>query len=203
MKQRRHTPEQVVRKLREGNRMLAEGKTLPEVAKALEVSENTGRQQGGGDRRAQGDREGKLVSPSRRRAAVLMLKDRLDVSERRACQIAAQHRSTQRPEPLRAADDAALRAALRKISEERPRWGYRRLHRLLRREGWTLNRKVTQRVYREEGLHVQRRKRKRVAVLRTQARRTDASERALRGAVATLFQYPSRRTSSRRSRAKK
>jgi len=41
MKQRRHTPEQVVRKLREGNRMLAEGKTLPEVAKALEVSENT------------------------------------------------------------------------------------------------------------------------------------------------------------------
>src|SRR2546429_328231 len=82
MKQRRHTPEQVVRKLREGNRMLAEGKTLPEVAKALEVSENTGRQQGGGDRRAQGDREGKLVSPSRRRAAVLMLKDRLDVSER-------------------------------------------------------------------------------------------------------------------------
>jgi len=136
MKQRRHTPEQVVRKLREGNRMLAEGKTLPEVAKALEVSENTRRQQGGGDRRAQGDREGKLVSPSRRRAAVLMLKDRLDVSERRACQIAAQHRSTQRPEPPRAADDAALRAALRKISEERPRWGYRRAHaRLLQEVG--------------------------------------------------------------------
>src|SRR5271166_1948674 len=41
MKQRRHTPEQVVRKLREADRMLAEGKTIPEVAKALEVSENT------------------------------------------------------------------------------------------------------------------------------------------------------------------
>jgi putative transposase len=41
MKQRRHTPEQVVRKLREAERMLAEGKTIPEVAKELAVSENT------------------------------------------------------------------------------------------------------------------------------------------------------------------
>ena len=41
MKRRRHTPEQVVRKLREADRMLAEGKSIPEVAKALEVSENT------------------------------------------------------------------------------------------------------------------------------------------------------------------
>jgi len=41
MKRRRHTPEQVVRKLREAERMLAEGNTIPEVAKALEVSENT------------------------------------------------------------------------------------------------------------------------------------------------------------------
>jgi transposase-like protein len=41
MKRRRHTPEQVVRKLREADRMIAEGKTIPEVAKALEVSENT------------------------------------------------------------------------------------------------------------------------------------------------------------------
>ncbi len=41
MKRRRHTPEQVIRKLREADRMLGEGKTLPEVARALEVSENT------------------------------------------------------------------------------------------------------------------------------------------------------------------
>jgi putative transposase len=41
MKQRRHTPEQVVRKLREAERMLGEGRTIPEVAKELEVSENT------------------------------------------------------------------------------------------------------------------------------------------------------------------
>jgi putative transposase len=41
MKQRRHTPEQVIRKLREADRLLGEGKTIPEVARALEVSENT------------------------------------------------------------------------------------------------------------------------------------------------------------------
>ena len=41
MKRRRHTPEQVVRELREADRMLTESRTVPEVAKALEVSENT------------------------------------------------------------------------------------------------------------------------------------------------------------------
>ena len=41
MKRRRHTPEQVIRKLREADRLLGEGKAVPEVARALEVSENT------------------------------------------------------------------------------------------------------------------------------------------------------------------
>ncbi len=41
MKRRRHTPEQIIRKLREAERMLAEGSEIPEVAKTLEVSEQT------------------------------------------------------------------------------------------------------------------------------------------------------------------
>jgi len=41
LKRRRHTPEQVIRKLREAERMLSEGKTIPEAAKALEISEQT------------------------------------------------------------------------------------------------------------------------------------------------------------------
>jgi putative transposase len=90
-----------------------------------------------------------------------MLEDRLGLSERRACQIAGQHRSTQRREPCVASDDAALRGALRKISEERPRWGYRRAHARLLEEGWSLNRKRTQRLWREEGLRVPVRRRKR------------------------------------------
>src|SRR3954451_4166586 len=41
LKRRRHTPEQVVRELREADKLLGEGKTIPEVARALEISENT------------------------------------------------------------------------------------------------------------------------------------------------------------------
>jgi len=90
-----------------------------------------------------------------------MLEDRLGLSERRACQIAGQHRSTQRREPQHAPDDGALRGRLREISRERPRWGYRRAHARLVDEGWALNRKRTQRLWREEGLRVPARRRKR------------------------------------------
>ena len=84
------------------------------------------------------------------------------MSERRACRLAGQHRSTQRHEPLVADDDAALRAELRRISRERPRWGYRRAHALLVADGWVLNIKRTRRVWREEGLRVPRKRRKRL-----------------------------------------
>lgn len=93
-----------------------------------------------------------------------MLCDRLGVSERWACQVTGQHRSTQRYEPKTAEDDAALRAALRKISEEKPRWGYRRAHARLLEEGWSVNKKRVQRLWRDEGLRVPRRKRKRARV---------------------------------------
>ena len=90
-----------------------------------------------------------------------MLRDRLGVSERWACRVVGQHRSTQRREPVRAADDQALRAQLRAFSVERPRWGYRRAHHRLRQDGWGVNRKRVQRLWREEGLRVPQRKRKR------------------------------------------
>jgi transposase-like protein len=41
VKRRRHTPEQIIRKLREAERLLGEGKTIPEAAKQLEISEQT------------------------------------------------------------------------------------------------------------------------------------------------------------------
>jgi putative transposase len=91
-----------------------------------------------------------------------MLRDRLGVSERRACRYVAQHRSTQRREPTVAADDQALRAALHAFAAKRRRWGYRRAHHHLLGEGWEINRKRVQRVWREEGLRVpQARRRKR------------------------------------------
>lgn len=90
-----------------------------------------------------------------------MLQGRLGLSERRACRIAGQHRSTQRHEPQAAPRDAALRRRLREISEDKKRWGYRRAHARLVEEGWSVNRKRVQRLWREEGLRVPRRRRKR------------------------------------------
>lgn len=90
-----------------------------------------------------------------------MLRDRLRISERRACRIVGQQRSTQRRPKTVAADDQALRAELREIAGERPRWGYRRAHHELGLRGWSINRKRVQRVWREEGLRVPRRVRKR------------------------------------------
>jgi len=90
-----------------------------------------------------------------------MLRDRLGVSERWACRVVGQHRSTQRHEPRPTEDDAVLRAELRKFSVERPRWGYRRAHHRLRELGWEVNRKRVQRLWREEGLRVPVRRRKR------------------------------------------
>jgi putative transposase len=71
-----------------------------------------------------------------------------------------QLRSRQRYAPTTAGDDAALRARLREIAAERPRWGYRRAHARLRDEGWVVNRKRVQRLWREEGLRVPARRRK-------------------------------------------
>jgi len=90
-----------------------------------------------------------------------MLQDRLGLSERRACRLAGQNRSTQRHRPKVAPDDQALRRRLRKISEQRPRWGYRRAHGHLLAEGFSLNRKRVQRIWREEGLRVPAKAKKR------------------------------------------
>ena len=90
-----------------------------------------------------------------------MLRDSLGVSERWACRVVGQHRSTQRYAPTAAPDDQALRAALREIAGQRPRWGYRRAHARLVTDGWRVNRKRVQRLWREEGLRVPQRRRKR------------------------------------------
>jgi putative transposase len=90
-----------------------------------------------------------------------MLCDRFGVSERRACRVVGQHRSTQRLEPPASADDdAELRAWLRNFATQRPRWGWRRAAKGLRREGRRINNKRIQRLWREEGLKVPYKKRK-------------------------------------------
>jgi putative transposase len=102
------------------------------------------------------------MKPAARRRAVQHLQDRFAVSERRACRLVGMHRSTlrYRAQPK---DDDGLRTRLRELAAERPRFGYRRLHVLLRREGQRVNHKRIHRLYRAEGLAVRRRGRKRVA----------------------------------------
>ena len=90
------------------------------------------------------------------------------MSERRACGLARMDRSSFRYRARRC-DDGPLRHRLRELAAERPRYGYRRLHILLCREGVRVNRKRIQRIYREEELMVRRKKRKRVAQMPRQA----------------------------------
>ena len=75
------------------------------------------------------------------------------MSERRACRVIDADRKSVRYRSTRG-DDAELRAKLRELANQRRRFGYRRLHILLRREGVMINKKKTQRLYREEGLEV-------------------------------------------------
>jgi len=69
-------------------------------------------------------------------------------------------RYQQQPTRFAAANER-LRNRLRELAEQRRRWGYRRLHVLLEREGWVVNSKRVYRIYLEEKLVVRRRKRRR------------------------------------------
>jgi putative transposase len=79
------------------------------------------------------------------------------MSERRACTLVGADRTSVRYKSCRPAE-TALRERLRALAGERRRFGYRRLHVLLQREGLVQNRKRTERLYREEGLSVRRRR---------------------------------------------
>jgi transposase InsO family protein len=108
-----------------------------------------------------------MVTPAVMRDAVAHLRACHGMSERRACTLISADRSSGRYR-CRRPDDAGLRRRLRELADQRRRFGYRRLHVLLRAEGWTMNRKKTQRLYGEEGLAVRRRRsRRRIAVART------------------------------------
>lgn len=95
------------------------------------------------------------------------------VSERRACRWLGVHRTPVRYVSRRA-PDTELRERLRTLAAEHPRWGVPRLVWLLRREGRTDNYKRVERVYREEGLAVRRRSRKRAAQARVERPAPDA-----------------------------
>jgi len=94
------------------------------------------------------------------RTAVRAIQAKFRLSERRACGLVGLGRSTCRYETRRA-EWPALRERLHALAAERRRFGYRRLYILLRREGYRLNLKRVYRLYRDDGLAVRRRRRRR------------------------------------------
>jgi putative transposase len=97
-----------------------------------------------------------VVTPAAHREAAAYLQSTYEMSERRACRVIGADRASVRYEAMRP-DDGPLRERLKALAQERRRFGYRRLHVLLRREGQSVNRKRVQRIYREERLMVRRR----------------------------------------------
>lgn len=97
-----------------------------------------------------------MVTPAVRREAVVHLIQDYEVSQRRACEVLGAARSIVRYVRQRA-DDITLRSRLRELAHERKRFGYRRLHQMLKREGIVMNIKRLRRLYTEERLQVRKR----------------------------------------------
>ena len=101
------------------------------------------------------------MSPSRRRGCIDLVRQILNVSERRACLVLGQHRSTQRKVPRGRADEERLRQDIITLSETYGRYGYRMVTGLLNNAGWHVNHKRVERIWRSEGLKVPRKHKKR------------------------------------------
>jgi putative transposase len=97
-----------------------------------------------------------------KRLAVSHIKESLGLSERRACQLVDVSTSVYRYRPKPGNDDI-LRKRLRELAEQRKRFGSPRLHIMLKREGLVVNHKRTERIYREEGLALRRKRRRKGA----------------------------------------
>jgi transposase InsO family protein len=93
-----------------------------------------------------------VVSPDQQRAAADYLGARHGVSQRRVCRVLDRARSTVRYRRQPRADEEALVRAIKRLARRHPRYGYRRIHALLRRGGWTVNLKRVHRLWVELGL---------------------------------------------------
>ena len=100
------------------------------------------------------------MSPSRKRAAVVQLREEFTVSERRACQVLDQPRSSQRYEAKSRDDEEAMVKQMRTLASQRPRFGYRRIAALLRCASWRASNTRVLRLWRREGLKVPQKRRK-------------------------------------------
>jgi transposase InsO family protein len=94
------------------------------------------------------------LSPARRRRCIEHVRRKFQVSERLACRVLGQHRSTQRKAPRGRSDEEALTADVIALATQYGRYGYRRITALLREAGWAVNVKRVERIWRREGLKI-------------------------------------------------
>lgn len=112
------------------------------------------------------------MKASQCRLVVGWAREAYQISERRACRALPASRSSMRYQSRKPSREP-LRRRLRELAAVRLSWGYRRLHILLRREGWRINRKLTYRLYTEEGLTLKAvRPKRRKSVVRREGRPT-------------------------------
>ena len=104
---------------------------------------------------------GKLLSPTKKRQAVRFLQNKFEVSERRACMVLSQSRSSRRYECVVSDFNQRVRARIIELAKEYGRYGYRRITVLLNEEGFKINKKRVQRIWIQEGLKVPARQPKR------------------------------------------
>jgi putative transposase len=101
------------------------------------------------------------VTADQRRQAVRHLQEAFRVSQRRACRVLGQPRATQRQQPKKPKEgEERLLARMLELVGQHPRYGYRRIWALLRREGWQVNRKRIYRLWIRQGLRVPRKQHK-------------------------------------------
>ena len=100
------------------------------------------------------------MTAAQRRQSVRQLQQTFGVSQRRACRVLGQPRSTQRQTPKTSQEEERLVRRMLELVRQHPRWGYRRITVLLGREGWRVNRKRVYRLWRQQGLKVPRKQRK-------------------------------------------
>ena len=87
------------------------------------------------------------------------------ISERRACRVLGQSRTTQRYQPRRSADEGKLLAEMRRIARQRPRFGCQRIHQQLLARGWQVNEKRVHRLWKQEAMQVPRKQHRRRRLL--------------------------------------
>ena len=100
-----------------------------------------------------------MVTPEARKAAARHLIDACRLSKRRACRLVSIKRSVI-SYIAKADKNAVIRERMLELAKQKPRYGYKRLHLLLKREGFAINRKRIERLYRLEGLSLRRKRNK-------------------------------------------